>query len=308
MDRASSEPEQTRVLQQAALRAEPSVPIHRRNGVAYRHKPRPANGPWLQVGSSRGFEWHRVDLALPALPAELEGFRILHVSDFHAWAHWDPAYDDLIDRVRKEQVDMILFTGDFVDCKRDYSRAMPVVRRVMEGLTSRLGTFAILGNHDNDLLAAPLGSWGVRLVDARRLSLESGTAAIELIGFGGVDRGDLDPWFVKSTPPKKERTVRIVMSHFPDSFRRAETLHADLFLAGHTHGGQICLPSGRPISSHDSLPLRYCRGIHRVGETWLIVNRGFGFSSKLRVRTFCPAEVIEIKLVGGEPPGEDVEL
>jgi predicted MPP superfamily phosphohydrolase len=284
------------------------APGHTKTGHNGSVRPRPAVGPWLQIGSSRGFEWHRAELALPDLPAELVGLRILHVSDFHAWAHWDAAYDELIERVKRERVDMILFTGDFVDCKWDYSPAMPVVRRVMEGLTSRLGTYVVLGNHDNDLLAASLGGWGLHLVDGRRLCLESAAATIELIGFGGVDRGDLDPWFVASIPPKKPGAVRIVMSHFPDSLRRAGVLRPDLFLAGHTHGGQICLPGGRPISSHDSLPLRYCRGIHRIAGTWLVVNRGFGFSSKLRIRTFCPAEVIEMTLVKGEPSGMNVEL
>jgi predicted MPP superfamily phosphohydrolase len=308
MDRAKSDGHERSLAGQACGAAVVSLATHDRLRHGASGGLRPAQGPWLQIGSSRGFEWHRAELALPDLPAELVGLRILHVSDFHAWAHWDPAYDDLIDRIKRERVDIILFTGDFVDCKRDYSPAMPVVRRVMQGLTSRLGTFVVLGNHDNDLLAAPLAGWGLHLVDRRRVCLESGAATIELIGFGGVDRGDLDPWFVKSIPPKERSAVRVVMSHFPDSLRRAGVLNPDLFLAGHTHGGQVCLPGGRPISSHDSLPLKYCRGIHRVAGTYLVVNRGFGFSSKLRVRMFCPAEVIEMTLVRGEPPGSDVEL
>jgi predicted MPP superfamily phosphohydrolase len=278
---------------------------NRANGRAQR---RPAHGPWLQVGSSRGFEWHRAELAIPDLPAELAGLRILHISDFHAWAHWDPGYDQLIERVKSQRPDMILFTGDFVDCKHDYTPAMPVVQRVMEGLTSRLGTYVILGNHDDDLLAASLGGWGLHQVHGRRICLESGAATIELIGIGGLERRDLDPRFIASIPPKKPGSVRIVLSHFPDTLRRVGGLRPDLFLAGHTHGGQICLPGGRPISSHDSLPRRFSRGIHHIAGTWLVVNRGFGFSSLLRVRTFCPAEVIEMTLVRGEAPGRDVEL
>jgi predicted MPP superfamily phosphohydrolase len=275
------------------------------NGRARRRR---AHGPWLQVGSSRGFEWHRAELALPDLPSELAGLRILHMSDFHAWAHWDPGYDELLERVKQECVDLILLTGDFVDCKHDYAPAVPVVRRVIEGLTSRLGTYAILGNHDDDLLAASLGGWGTRLVDGRRVCLESGAATIELIGFGGLDRRDLDTRFAASVPQRKPRSVRIVLAHFPDTLRRVAGLRPDIFLAGHTHGGQLCLPGGRPISSHDSLPHRFCRGIHHIAGTWLVVNRGFGFSSLLRVRTFCPAEVIEMVLVRGEAPGRDVEL
>jgi uncharacterized protein len=85
------------------------------------------------------------------------------------------------------------------------------------------------------------------------------------------------------------------LSHYPDIVRETRFLNPDLFLAGHTHGGQICLPGKIPIFKHDSLPRPICSGIHRAFDSWLVVNRGFGFSW-LAVRMFCPAEVIEIRL------------
>jgi hypothetical protein len=87
------------------------------------------------------------------------------------------------------------------------------------------------------------------------------------------------------------------MQHYPDQIRRVEMLHPDLVLAGHTHGGQICLPGGIPILKHDSLPVKYCQGLHRWKSSWLHVGRGFGFSS-IAVRSFCPPQVVELKLVG----------
>jgi hypothetical protein len=78
--------------------------------------------------------------------------------------------------------------------------------------------------------------------------------------------------------------------------RSCASLTPDLFLAGHTHGGQICLPGRIPIIRHDSLARRFWLGIHRVHGTWLVVNRGIGFSTALQLRLFCPAEVVEIRL------------
>jgi hypothetical protein len=83
------------------------------------------------------------------------------------------------------------------------------------------------------------------------------------------------------------------MSHYPDQFHRAKPLAADFFLAGHTHGGQICLPGGIPIITHDRMPRRYASGIHRLGETWYIVSRGMGYAS-LPLRVNCPSEVAEV--------------
>ncbi|MGH9372982.1 MAG: hypothetical protein ACRD15_15780, partial [Vicinamibacterales bacterium] len=115
----------------------------------------------------------------------------------------------------------------------------------------------------------------------------------------GVHREDLDVEFLRSIPSRRAGGVRICLSHFPDLVRRTDFLAPDLFLAGHTHGGQICLPGRLPIIRHDTLPRHQCTGVHQIGQTWLVVNRGLGFSG-LPFRAFCPAEVIEIRLARQE--------
>jgi hypothetical protein len=252
-------------------------------------------GPWLQMMYSGGFEWVTADLPIPGLPADLEGFRLLHLSDLHVRVRWDSAYDELISRVRNDPPDLIVYTGDFVDDVHDHRKVLPTLRRVVNGLKSRLGSVAILGNHDGDLLGPPLASLDLTLVEHRMLSLTSGSASLELIGVAGVQREDFDPAFLRTLPAKAPNAVRVALSHYPDIVRETCFLKPDLFLAGHTHGGQICLPGKIPILKHDSLPRPICSGIHRAFDTWLVVNRGFGFSW-LAVRMFCPAEVIEIRL------------
>ncbi|MDB5303087.1 MAG: hypothetical protein JWM97_636, partial [Phycisphaerales bacterium] len=56
-----------------------------------------------------------------------------------------------------------------------------------------------------------------------------------------------------------------------------------------------CFPTGRPILTHDALPPPLATGAHRVGDTWLVVNRGLGYTG-LPVRVFCTPEVVEITL------------
>ena len=134
------------------------------------------------------------------------------------------------------------------------------------------------------------------LIDHRRLCLAAGSATIELIGVAGVDRLDLDLPFLQSLGPKPAGSIRISLSHYPDALKKTQFLHSDVFLCGHTHGGQVCLPGGYPLMRHDSLPRRLCTGVHRVFGSWLIANRGLGYSSPMQLRLFCPAEVIEIRL------------
>ncbi len=260
------------------------------------HIERLRGGRWLQFQSAAGYAWNRVRLPIECLPSSLEGFRIIHITDFHARANWDPAYDQLITDVRNSAVDLILFTGDFVDDRFDHRAGLPNIRRLMPALTSRLGTWAILGNHDGDLLGPALFGHNVHLIDHQQVILRDGNANLELIGIGGVDRRDLDQELLQSLSPRPDNSVRLVLAHFPDAIRHCDFLKPDAYLCGHTHGGQVCLPSGKAILSHDSLPRQFSGGIHRHHQTWMIINRGFGFSSSLQLRLFCPAEVLEIVL------------
>ena len=263
-------------------------------------------GPWLQFRQPDGFEWNCVGLPVPNLPRALEGLRIVHVSDFHARRHWVPAYDDLLRRVARRDADVLISTGDYVEDKKDYRPALPVAVRLVAGFRARLGAFGILGNHDRYKMAPAIERAGLVLLDGARRELEivrrradgrgSERATVELIGLPGVRRGDLTQEFVESIPRRRDGTLRVVLSHFPDHLPRVQhALQPDLFLTGHTHGGQVCLPGGVPIIRHDTMPRRLCTGIHWVDRTWLVVNRGFGFSG-MPMRMFCPAEVLELKL------------
>ena len=258
----------------------------------------PGEGPAVQWRGPREFVWRRVTLPVAGLPAALEGLRVLHLSDFHTRGYWPPAYDTLLAGIAADPPDLILFTGDFVESRRNHMPAVPHVKRLVAGFAARLGCFGTLGNHDLYHFAPHLRGTNVTLIEGARRVLRIDDAAIELIGFPGVARADLTEDFLRTLPLRDERTLRVVMSHFPCQLPRAEFLRPDLFLAGHTHGGQVCLPGGRAVITHCRLPRRLSRGIHRVGPTWLVVNHGLGYSG-LPLRVLCPSEVLELTLRAG---------
>ena len=273
----------------------------------------PETTPWIQFGLPTGFAYRKATLPIPGLPAQLEGLRILHLSDFHLRSHWGRPYDQLIEMVQLNAPDLILFTGDFVDSKHDHRPALPLVRRLVPKLRARLGFYAVQGNHDPDMLLPHLAEMGVEMITHRRVVLAQGATQLELIGLGGFIREEFDPDFIRRLPPRRDGDVRIVLSHYPDLFGMVRALEPDIYLAGHTHGGQICLPGGRPIFSHDSLPKRLAKGIHRIGSTWYAVSQGMGFSG-VPLRLFCPAQCVEFKLVrpiggqnGQSPAGQSAD-
>lgn len=253
-------------------------------------------GPWLQYGVPSGFVWKKASLPIANLPPALAGLRLLHLSDLHLRAYWGQPYDELIERVRAAMPDLILITGDIIENKVDPRPALPFVRRLIPNLRSRLGIYAIQGNHDPDALMPHLPELGVHIVTHRRVELGDGDTRFELIGLTGHSPSELDMEFLRGLPERRIGMPRVVMCHYPDLFGEAQALEPDLYLTGHTHGGQICLPNGRPILTHDRMPRRFARGIHRIGRTWFVVSQGMGFSGP-PIRLFCPAEVMEITLV-----------
>lgn len=255
------------------------------------HRVRP--GPWLQVGSITSFEWTRVELSIEDLPPPLHGLRVIHLSDLHLRPRWCRVYDSLVQRVSHEPPDLIVITGDFVEHRGDHRKTLPTLKRFITQLRSRHGIYGILGNHDGDLLGPRLREWDVEVICGRVVRLETEDAAIELVGIPSVSRRDLGENSLQDLPRQDDATLRLVLAHFPDSLLKLRDIEADVVLAGHTHGGQVCLPGGIPIVTHDALPRSLCRGVHRVDDKLLIVNRGIGFAS-LPMRVFCPPEVIEI--------------
>ena len=256
-------------------------------------------GPWFQARDPAGFEWNGFDLPVPGLPPALDGLRILHLSDLHLRRTWYSGYEDLLTRIEAAPPDLLLVTGDFVDDKRNPRLARNTLRRFVSRFRARLGCFGVLGNHDRMHLVPHLARTNVTLLGGRRHVLTHRGASVELIGLPGAERPDLADAFLRAQPPRPPGALRIVLAHYPDQIRRVgPVLRPDLYLAGHTHGGQVCLPLpyyGFPLIRHDTLPRRQCKGVHRFDDTWLVVSRGYGFSA-MPVRVFCPCEVIELRL------------
>lgn len=252
-----------------------------------------SKGGWWAFWHPRKVAWVRLQANITGMHPALANVRIIHLTDLHFRSDWCRAYDRLITDINAANPDLVLFTGDFIDSKEDHRQAMPMVKRFFSQLKASAGLYAILGNHDGYFVGPMLAEMGIIWLNEQRITLKQGEAEIELIGFPGVERSDISPAFIDAIPVKNQGALRIVMSHYPDLFEVAAPLQPDLYLTGHTHGGQVCLPGGHPLLVHDSSPRWRTRDIHRIDNAWFVANRGIGFST-YRVRLFCPSEAIEI--------------
>jgi hypothetical protein len=247
----------------------------------------------------------RLTVAVPGLPERLAGLRIVHLSDIHIGAYLD--LEELaqhVERVNALEPDLVCVTGDLVDRPETCDRGFPV----LAGLRARHGVLVTLGNHDfyagaDEVTAALRRHTDFMVLRDARADLAIDGVRLAVLGIDDLGRdwarGVLEhpalPPLAASVP---DGAPFIVLSHRPDCFLQAARLGAALMLAGHTHGGQLALPSrngGRPRNVADFIS-PFSRGLYRQGDATLYVNRGIGFTGQ-PVRLFTAREIACIELV-----------
>lgn len=228
--------------------------------------------------------------------------RLSLLTDFHLGPFLEAA--DLIDWIAASNAaepDLVLIGGDLVDQR--YRGDLSELRTLLPDLVSRLGTFAVLGNHDRtryrDLspLEGSLAEAGVPLLINAGVSLRDDVylAGIDdmRVGSADVDAALADAPGAAERADAQVAPAKILLSHNPDIIPKLP-LTVDLLLAGHTHGGQIRLPGLGPLVTSSAYGARYAEGWVQAPMP-AFVSRGLGVTA-LPFRFACPAEVVIIDL------------
>ena len=163
---------------------------------------------------------------------------------------------------------------------------------LLESLHPVDGMIGILGNHDSVEMVAPLEALGVRLLINESLTLTRGDQCLHLIGCDDIHTFH-DP--AADAALRQGEGFRIALIHSPGFAPQAAAAGCSLYLAGHTHGGQVCLPGGRPIITALDRDHHLARGIWRQGEMRGYTSTGLG-ASQPGVRYNCPPEIALITL------------
>ena len=245
----------------------------------------------------------RVEMVLERLPQAFDGFTIAHLSDFH--------YDEVfsITPIKKAirivnglNPDLVVLTGDFVTTSFGSIHKQPKAARVAEPcakllreLRSRLGSVAVLGNHDVEadagFITEALEAHGISVLRNQSRVVERDGSRLWFCGLDSLaSHPHLD--LTLRDVPKNEPAVLSV--HEPDFADVASRHPIDLQLSGHSHGGQIWIPGiGAPWLPR--FARKYPRGQYHVGAMALYTNIGLG-TIRLPVRLNCIPEVTLITL------------
>jgi hypothetical protein len=222
--------------------------------------------------------FRELELELPGLPAELDGLRIVHLSDFHlgvpspgVGATWQAAV-----WARERKPDLVAISGDLLT----HPRGEPMLRQLVRVLPRPV--FVVLGNHDIALSRDPQA----RRSDLRELEpatlLRDEGRLVELRGrsvwIAGADprlivrgRARLDP-----NRLARDADFSILLCHYPRVVDQLEPGQFDLVLAGHMHDGQIALPfpGGKVRLAHPTA--RFNAGVYRSAAATMHVSAGLG--------------------------------
>jgi predicted MPP superfamily phosphohydrolase len=223
-----------------------------------------------------------VDVLVPGLHEDLRGFRILHLSDFHlgTFSLNGRALRKAVDWGREQHPDLVAVTGDLVSRRR----GAPELHRALSALAAPYGVHVVLGNHDLGRTRDPFNqpgdpaeveSAGAVLHAGSAGTLEVGSARLQVVGVDPVSfRRRVRPGALADP----EADLRILLCHFPDVVRWLDPDDFDLTLAGHLHGGQICIPTPGGKLRLEHLRALHWEGLHQTAAGQLYVSRGLGTS------------------------------
>jgi uncharacterized protein len=251
-------------------------------------------------------ELKKIEIPLKRLPAALDGFTIVQLSDFHYEERFSIfAIRKAVELVNGLKPDLVVLTGDFITvglfesgshARRHAHEAAAPCAAILSQIKAPAGRFAVLGNHDAyanaKLVTAAIQSAGIPVLNNRAVPIERNSSRFWLAGIEDALEAQPDLGAAIEKIPTGEATI--LLAHEPDFADEAALKTVDLQLSGHSHGGQIWIPGiGAPWLP--TLARKYPRGLYKVGDLTLYTNVGIG-TIRAPIRINCVPEVTLITL------------
>lgn len=239
------------------------------------------------------FAIERHSFAFADLPPAFHGYTILHLSDLHVGTV-PGLMAEAGRRLAGEVIDLVVLTGDYqTQGKPSAAEAAGGMAPLLQPLAPADGMLAVLGNHDDHGMAAALEGLGVRVLANQRVTVRRGDDRLHVLGTDDPHAFHTQEAEAMMAEPPAGFSLALV--HTPDFADLAATAGHRLYLCGHTHGGQICLPGGRPIVTALDRHRHLASGRWRLGAMQGYTSRALG-SSMPPLRINCPAEATIIRL------------
>lgn len=221
------------------------------------------------------------------LPKAFDGFSILHLSDLHIEMS-APAMSHIHGILPQIDYDICVLTGDYrAQTWGPYHAALAGTKALCAAIKQPI--FGVLGNHDTIRMLPDLEGMGIRMLMNESTAIERGEFRIQIAGIDDAHFYRADN-IEKAASGISHDDFSILLSHTPEIYQQAAHAEFDLLLSGHTHGGQICLPGGTPVTLDAVLPRRLGAGAWKYHGLTGYTSVGAG-TSIAPVRFNCPPEI-----------------
>lgn len=226
--------------------------------------------------------------------------RIIFLSDIHS-DYTGPELTKLLKEIKLLKPDLILIGGDAIDDRYPMEQGLDLIKEIAKLAPS----FYATGNHEersgySDLIKEEFKSYGVKILEGTWSSLDLEGYKIDIMGLD-------DPLYsrkykdqIDSLERYKSNNLTILLAHRPNRLGDYKDIQADYIFSGHAHGGQWRLPflleDGLYSPGQGLLP-KLTRGIHRSGDSILIISRGLATESVPIPRIYNPPELVVVDLL-----------
>jgi predicted MPP superfamily phosphohydrolase len=244
------------------------------------------------------FRVREVDIPLPDLPPDLEGLRILHLSDIHLSAFLtEGELERVIDASNELRAHVAVMTGDLIS---GHSDPLDACIHQLARVKSDAGLLGCMGNHERYIRAEAYTArraarLGIPFLRRDSRQLRFGSTVVNIAGSDFESHRNRQRYLTGMEHFIQPGALNVLLQHSPDVFPAAASKGYNLLLAGHTHGGQVTVEIlDRPIN-----PARfftpYVYGLYRIGGAAAYVTRGIG-TIGIPARIGAPPEISLLRL------------
>ena len=246
------------------------------------------------LANAKNIKVKDVTLIFEGLPPAFNGFKILHLSDLHIGTIGG-LEDVLIRKIRPLDFDLCVITGDFrMDTTGSFRPVIPAMEKLLDTVHPEYGILAVLGNHDTYKMVEFLEPLGTRFLLNETIHIEKENQRLCITGTDDTFYYYTDMAMYALADSSGE--FSIALSHTSELSDIAAENHYKLYLCGHTHGGQICLPGGLPVISHQKGKRERVSGFWQHNGMTGYTSPGAGVSG-IPLRFNCPPEITVFELV-----------
>lgn len=233
------------------------------------------------------------EFTVGGLPESFHGFTLLHLSDLHI-DMYEKASQALRDTISDLDYDVCVLTGDYrAKTYGETEASMIGMEKVAQVIKKPV--FGVLGNHDSITMVPSLESYGIQMLLNESIAIERGKDKIYICGVDDAHYFRVEN-IAKTADTLADDSLSIMLSHTPEIYRQVAHAGFDIMLSGHTHGGQICLPGGIPVTLDARCPRYLGKGAWQYKKMLGYTSVGSG-TSIVNVRYNCLPEVTLHRLV-----------